>query len=118
MLQKVSVPFVDESICEKSYEADGYAVTDGMICAGGVSGQDACQGDSGGIYEYIKYFGFHLFNNFQEKPLPHFLGPLTDSQSGIQVGIVSWGIGCGLPEYPRVYARVSYYYDWIVQHAF
>ena len=33
MLQKVSVPFVDESICEKSYEADGYAVTDGMIFA-------------------------------------------------------------------------------------
>ena len=73
MLQKVSVPFVDESICEKSYEADGYAVTDGMICAGGVSGKDACQGDSGGIYEYIKYFGFYLFNNFQEKQTPRTL---------------------------------------------
>ena len=67
MLQKVSVPFVDESICEKSYEADGYAVTDGMICAGGVSGQDACQGDSGGIYEYIKYFGFYW--NWREAPI-------------------------------------------------
>ena len=73
MLQKVSVPFVDESICEKSYEADGYAVTDGMICAGGVSGQDACQGDSGGIYEYIKYFGFYLFNNFQKIQTPRTL---------------------------------------------
>ena len=71
MLQKVSVPFVDESICEKSYEADGYAVTDGMICAGGVSGQDACQGDSGGIYEYIKFLAF-IFS-IKEKQTPRTL---------------------------------------------
>ena len=58
VLQKVSVPFVDESTCEKSYEGDGYAVTDGMICAGGVSGQDACQGDSGGMNLFFGLLSF------------------------------------------------------------
>ena len=52
------MPFVDESTCEKSYEGDGYAVTDGMICAGGVSGQDACQGDSGGMNLFFGLLSF------------------------------------------------------------
>lgn len=30
-----------------------------------------------------------------------------------QIGIVSYGIGCGRPNVPGVYANVSYYHDWI-----
>jgi secreted trypsin-like serine protease len=31
----------------------------------------------------------------------------------ILVGITSYGTGCALADYPGVYARVSYYVDWI-----
>lgn len=90
VLQKVTVPFVSDNTCKNSYEGEGYDITEGMICAGGVSGHDACQGDSG--------------------------GPLT-TKSGLQVGVVSWGIGCGIPEFPGVYAKVAHFRDWILRHA-
>ena len=31
----------------------------------------------------------------------------------VQVGIISWGIGCGREEFPGVYSRVSRGYPWI-----
>ena len=49
--------------------------------------QDACNGDSG--------------------------GPLYDSDNNVLVGVASWGTGCGLDEYPGVYARISAQFDWI-----
>jgi len=30
-----------------------------------------------------------------------------------QVGIVSYGYGCADPDYPGIYTRLSYYYDWM-----
>jgi hypothetical protein len=42
-------------------------------------------------------------------------GPLIATANGVdvQVGIVSWGIGCGREAFPGVYSRVSSAYDWI-----
>lgn len=42
-------------------------------------------------------------------------GPLVCefNQTWIQVGVVSWGIGCGRQGYPGVYTEVSVYVDWV-----
>ena len=34
----------------------------------------------------------------------------------VMTGIVSWGYGCGDMEFPGVYTRTSYHYDWILDH--
>nr|CAD7456199.1 unnamed protein product [Timema tahoe] len=63
-----------------------------FICAGGESGRDTCQGDGGG-------------------PL---VCPLSDVTGRyVQVGVVSWGIGCGDTQVPAVYSNVARYTQWI-----
>lgn len=65
-------------------------ITENMLCARD-NGEDSCQGDSGGPLVI-------LGNN-----------PSQD----VQVGVVSWGIGCASRDFPGVYARVSRVTDWI-----
>ncbi|XP_023344118.1 venom protease isoform X2 [Eurytemora carolleeae] len=69
--------------------------SNGMICAGPPSSQtrrDACQGDSGG---------------------PLFTKDLRNGRY-YQVGLVSWGLGCAQQEFPGVFSRLSFYWDWIM----
>jgi trypsin len=58
-----------------------------MFCAG-VTGRDTCQGDSGGAVVYRNR----------------------------QIGIVSWGEGCGR-FFPGVYTNVEKFRYWIMQNS-
>lgn len=82
-LLKATVPFVTDAQCQQAYSD---LVPNEEICAGNWTngGVDTCQGDSGGPM-------FRRDNN----------------NAWIQVGIVSWGIGCARPENPGVYTQVS-----------
>lgn len=81
------VNIIDHEECKKNY-ADSTEVDDNMICAGAkAGGKDACQGDSG--------------------------GPLVDASTKKQVGVVSWGFGCGKHYQPGVYASTAAYLEWI-----
>ncbi|EQC33795.1 hypothetical protein SDRG_08478 [Saprolegnia diclina VS20] len=68
------------------------AVATSMVCAGGVKGEDTCQGDMG--------------------------GPLTVTKNGkdVLVGLTSWGVVCGEAGIPSVYARLSQAKDFIAPY--
>lgn len=87
-LQAAAIPIVDPS--QSSYPPS--MITADMLMAG-EPGLDACQGDSGGPFVVPDGFGGYKI-----------------------AGIVSWGIGCGLPGYPGLYARVSHFEEWIGQY--
>ena len=65
-----------------------------VICAIG-PGIDTCRGDSGGPLNAAVY---------------HRNSRRTIA---VQVGVVSWGIGCAVPGNPGVYTRVSEHLSWI-----
>lgn len=86
LLRQAEVPIRSEEECAGIYRR---AWLPGMICAG-EGKTDSCQGDSGGPLE-------------------------VEGEGGrrILAGVVSWGVECGLEEYPGVYVDVSRYLPWI-----
>ncbi|WP_369434357.1 trypsin-like serine protease [Psychromonas sp. MME1] len=87
ILQQVELELYRDSTCSQQL---GSNYKPQMLCASTPEGgQDTCTGDSGG-------------------PL------LVNSNLGWQqIGIVSWGYGCALTNYPGVYTRISLYKNWI-----
>ena len=87
-LQKTTVPYIPQSVCNDRYYPD--QVSPDMFCAGYlVGGADACQGDSGGP----------AIKMYDDKPY--------------QAGVISWGAGCGRVLKPGVYADLTHAYDWL-----
>ncbi|XP_060806836.1 proclotting enzyme isoform X1 [Amyelois transitella] len=93
ILQEVSIPIWQNAECRQKYGAAAPGgIVEHMLCAGKAS-MDSCSGDSG--------------------------GPLMVNEGGrwTQVGIVSWGIGCGKGQYPGVYTRVTAFLPWIQKNS-
>lgn len=91
-LRQTSVPIVSNKICNapNSYAGE---VKNTMLCAGfSQGGTDACLGDSGGPLVVKTNTGWQ------------------------QIGIVSWGEGCALPNYYGVYTRVPLFQNFIAKH--
>ncbi|KAI9290760.1 trypsin-like serine protease, partial [Neoconidiobolus thromboides FSU 785] len=90
VLRQVDVPVYDINQCKISYPL---LDTGSQFCAGYKEGwKNVCQADSGG-------------------PILSFEGEPTI------VGIVSWGKGCALKDYPAVFTRISTSVDFINKYA-
>ncbi|KAK2848575.1 hypothetical protein Q5P01_008409 [Channa striata] len=90
-LREVEVPIVGNRQCNCDYGVG--TITDNMMCAGSpAEGKGPCQGDDG--------------------------GPLVNKQNSRWIigGVVISGSGCGLPNLPGVFIRVSQYQSWINSH--
>ncbi len=98
-LQEAEIKILDKnkSLIPKSW------ITKNMITAGDYNdinnpfdNEDACQGDSGGP----------------------FFGPYGRNNELVLMGITSWGVGCGLNNFPGVYTKIGNYTQWIYQNWF
>lgn len=91
VLQEAVVPLINNTQCQRWLPE--YNITDQMVCAGyPEGGVDTCQGDSGGPLMCI-----------------------DEDYWATLVGVASFGIGCGQPQRPGVYAYINPFVDWIAE---
>ncbi|CAH2102612.1 unnamed protein product [Euphydryas editha] len=87
-LMAVQIPTISNDECRQVYSR----LTPQQFCAGvPEGGKDSCTGDSG--------------------------GPAVATDSGLQIGVISSGRGCGRPGYPGVYTDVASVRTWIRTNA-
>jgi secreted trypsin-like serine protease len=83
-LRFATVPTVPDEKCASEYHKANVKLVAGESICAGKPGVDTCQGDSGGPMVGMDATG-----------------------QWVQVGIVSWGLGCARDGYPGVYAQIS-----------
>ena len=106
VLLELDVQVWDNAECQAALRKDkdqgvnaSYVIDETMFCAGGKQGEDSCQGDSGG-------------------PIIVRASPSSSADpydGDVLVGVVSWGVGCGRPNFPGVYHRLSTSLDFIYE---
>jgi secreted trypsin-like serine protease len=79
-----TVSIVGDKACARAYRKVGVKLVENHALCAARRGVDTCQGDSGG-------------------PLVH----QTADHHFVQVGIVSFGLGCARNDYPGVYTQIS-----------
>ncbi|RZC39044.1 Trypsin domain containing protein [Asbolus verrucosus] len=98
ILKEVRLPMIPTDTCEENLQKTRlgiyFQLHSSFVCAGGEKGKDACIGDGGG-------------------PLVCHIDGKDERYQ--QVGIVSWGIGCGDEDVPGVYTNVAFLREWIDQ---
>jgi secreted trypsin-like serine protease len=95
-LRQVDLPLIGWQECRGTYarQPRSGSIDARNLCAGEAEGgRDSCQGDSGGPLVMRDEKGFF-----------------------VQIGVVSWGLGCGAPGVPGVYTRVAAFDGWIKQN--
>ncbi|XP_045464491.1 phenoloxidase-activating factor 2-like [Harmonia axyridis] len=99
ILRKTDLPLVEREECTRALQearlGPRFFLDQSFICAGGEEDKDTCRGDGG-------------------SPL---VCPIKGKEERVeQVGIVSWGLKCGLKNTPGVYVNVAFFSDWIDSH--
>lgn len=99
VLQQIQLPVIDNKVCRSAFRREDKIFSknqffEGIICAGFLAGgTDNCQGDSGG-----------------PMMLPQHMNGIFPFY---QIGVVSYGIGCGRERTPGIYTNVAHHVDWI-----
>lgn len=93
VLLELTVPGFDQDECERIITSfPSGSLGPKQLCAGGIEGQDSCNGDSGGPLMAHNRFGTHFL-----------------------VGVISFGPDrCGSAGKPSVNTRVTEYLNWIL----
>ncbi|KAL1506476.1 hypothetical protein ABEB36_005836 [Hypothenemus hampei] len=86
---KVDLVAFDKVLCKNKFQMIDLEISESQLCAGGEKLKDSCNGDSGG--PLMIFNGTHYFAS----------------------GLVSYGIGCGMKDWPGVYTSIPHYLNWI-----
>ncbi|UYV78008.1 ST14 [Cordylochernes scorpioides] len=133
VLQEVQVPVITNRQCEEMYRRAGFVedIPDIFICAGRPEGgMDSCEVSlvSSSASSTIRHISIsHLTSFCEHGKCPGGDTSVVQGDSGgpmviqeddgrwVLAGVISWGIGCALPNQPGVYTRITKFAEWINQ---